>query len=66
MRKISPTKSKRQKVCYICNKEFYTEREKEIINYEKKMIPLTYKENKSYENQKAKGLLYMQQRILYR
>ena len=43
------------------------ERETEIINYEKKkkMIPLTYEENKSYEKQKAKSLLYMQQRILY-
>ena len=31
MRKISPTKSKRQKVCYICNKEFYTDKNEDEV-----------------------------------
>ena len=32
------------------------EHETKIINYEKKMIPLTDKENKSYEKQKASNI----------
>ena len=31
MRKISPTKSKGQKVCYICNKEFYTDKNEDEV-----------------------------------